>query len=995
MEDPICSLRALIRDSSTSKLDQYPDILVAYQKLLAEADELIQRFDQKASPQAQVSGRSRSDVPDEYNSFDDNTLPRGTHAEHTGLQTVTTSKHFRAVAEQSGLDPAQPKIDYRMEDGIPVLLPKDKFQCRDTPSLLARAAELGAAYTGVFKYVLPEDVDFEIESVRVSSVTTFSSQTRKNGAYKITYHKKNDGMVVKRGQFLEMSARDLAAALEQAISDPDRLGQMRYSTDCPARTPQERRQHGVPVESPLSSLKGNQLSLTRYGISGIHWPDAYAANECGGLFIIHTEDGHLHSFNALHFGLRSITVVIPQHAPLIDRLFKRWPCAQRARHESTYIPRAILDKLGVSYNVLLQRPREVVGFMPYAYHQGGSLSSASAEAVNYAAIGWNVAGYSECRRGRDACPGYPIPNAYLTFRAPGEAQLEQEFDPFAGDETCEVINAKADIGASGQRGQGGDVGISLEDAATRQRTRKPARVVEADVGHPAPQDGPNQLTRPTRQLRAHKAQLDVLQSVPETVSGKGMSSISQRCANTSAPREATKAGKSKSARLDQELTQIEAQIKSIDKHCKIPIYSTLEPPSYVIMKLVAAIWSRPAVKQFVDLVRSRRDSEFTTEGFDPSSNILYRIGSRVRSIQKSERRSTFERFRIRLDQWQLAEYLEIARKGRHRNDPAVINAICKPLGWKKTTLDYHRMRGQGWRRLCGHYDGLLGFVLFGSNAFGISPDSYLDLQESELDTFHALLDSDYTKALCSVGRAFQASLNPLAWDVEFRWESLDDDISQMSEEKLLTCLQPCQASQEDLYDGSDPAWTRPQGWNTQWKWPCDPTSIPDQLAQKCELCHAISCECIRDCFINVDRPKPRIKYYGKKGRGIQAVARTPGEVAYKEGDMIGILVGKVVPVGADKDEWSMEVRRTDLPRSLGESVCSIHYHYRDFGNTFRLMNSHCDAPAVVRPTRISGKCRLVVKAVRDIRDREEIAIYYGRQYFAKKGMKCLCEVCGD
>lgn len=993
MDDPICGLRALVRDSSTPKLDEYPDISVAYQKLLAEAGVLIQRFDQQASPQAELSGRSRSNVPVEHNSLDDNTLSGVMHAEHTGQQTVTSSKRFGDVADGNPIDPVQPNIGYRMEDGIPVLLPKDKSQCQDVPSLLARAAELGASYTGVFKYVLPEDVELEVESVRVSSVTTFSAQIRKDGAYKITYHKKNDHMVVKRGQSREMSARDLAAALEQAISDPDRLGQMRYSTDCPARTPQERQRHGIPVESPLSSLKGNQLSLTRYGISGIHWPDAYAANEGGGLFIIHTEDGHLHSFNALHFGLRSITVVIPQHAPLIDRFFKRWPCAQRARHESTYIPQAILHKLGVSYNVLLQRPREVVGFMPYAYHQGGSLSSASAEAVNYAAMGWSVTGYSACRRRRNECPGYPIPNAYLMFRAPGEEQLEQDFDPFAGDETCEVINATADAGASGQRGQIDDVGLSLEDAATGQSTKKRAKVIEAEVGHPAPQDEASQLTPPTRQTRPHKAQPDVLKSVPETFSHKNMSPINKRCANTSVPRVATKAGKSKSANLDRGLTQIEAQIKSIDKHCKIPIYSTLEPPNYVVVKLVAAIWSRLAVKQFVDLVRSRRDSEFTTEGFDPSSSILHRIGSRVRSIQNSERRSNFERFRIRLDQWHLAEYLEIARKGRHRNDPAVINAICKPLGWKKTTLDYHRMRGQGWRRLCGRYDGLLGFVLFGSNAFGISPDSYLDLQDSELNTFHALLDSEYTRVLCNVGKEFQASLDPLAWDVEFRWESLGDDIGQISEAKLLTAFQPFPTGNEDLYDGDDPEWTRPQGWKTDWKWPCNPTSIPDERAQNCELCRDISCECFRGCYLEQNRPKPRIRQYGRKGRGLQAVARRPGELAYTSGDMIGILVGRIVPEGAGKDEWSMQVRRTDLPRSRGELVCSIHYHYGNFGNIFRLMNSHCDPPAVVRPTRISGKCRLVVKAVRDIRDGEEIAIDYGKEYFASNGLKCLCEIC--
>ena len=41
---------------------------------------------------------------------------------------------------------------------------------------------------------------------------------------------------------------------------------------------------------------------------------------------------------------------------------------------------------------------------------------------------------------------------------------------------------------------------------------------------------------------------------------------------------------------------------------------------------------------------------------------------------------------------------------------------------------------------------------------------------------------------------------------------------------------------------------------------------------------------------------PRIKDYGAKGRGLQAVASVPGGLAYKEGDIIGELVAVLKPL---------------------------------------------------------------------------------------------------
>jgi hypothetical protein len=60
-------------------------------------------------------------------------------------------------------------IPYREEHGVVVLMPSNIDQCRDTPFLLSQAEVLGARETGLFRYVLPDDFQFNAQAV--SSVT--------------------------------------------------------------------------------------------------------------------------------------------------------------------------------------------------------------------------------------------------------------------------------------------------------------------------------------------------------------------------------------------------------------------------------------------------------------------------------------------------------------------------------------------------------------------------------------------------------------------------------------------------------------------------------------------------------------------------------------------------------------------------------------------------------------------------------------------------------
>ena len=826
-------------------------------------------------------------------------------------------------------------IPYREENGVIVLRPENMDQCRDLPLLLAQAEKLGAPQTGAFKFVLPDDYNVDIQRFHGhrESVSTFASKRHEVGVFNIYRNITSGYMEVDDHPPESMDVEFLAAEIERLLGDPERLTKMRYCTDQPARTPKDRLELGFPAESPIWPLSDNQLDLTKYVIPGLHWPYEYSSNQHGGLFTLHQEDGHADSLNCLYSGEKLWTTVAKSHSRLIEEDVKRGTCAQKVRHAARYYTRSKLDSLGASYTSFIQRPREVVFVYGRIYHQGGTIGSTRAEAVNYAPPGWTIQGYQECK---ETCGGFPIPNRFMEFRARGEKQLEQ------GDDVCRSGHVK-------------------HDPRSTKRSTETLRSLDKQRGHGNFRSKRRKLSStnlPVSSRKKEKRIGDVLQS--ERMSKNIKLSIAS-----------------------EELRQIENQIRQVDKQCKFPAFDGEHPPSVEVFKLVAAIWSRPAITQFCSLVRSRRDLDAIRLEMNLAGDVLTRIERRVRNISISDRRSMLERFLVRLNQFYLAQDIENSKDGRIRADTVVIKQILSRFGWKRATLDHHRRRGNKWRRICGPYDGLLCFIfLEAQNPFGISPESYLHLQDADLPLFHRLLEDSYTKSICTAGKAFQKSLNSTAEDVEFSWESGEASLDKVPEEDLLSFLKPFPSIPEDIYDPTEyPCWPKPGGWPVEWPWPADPTSLPDIHERQCDFCLGTACT----CNIIIDKARPRIKEYGLKGRGLQAIASKAGQVAYKQGEIIGQLTGKIVPSNSYSDGWSLELVRADI--SEEPVVCQIHC--ADTGNYFRLMNHSCKAAARFRGMRVSGKYRVMVEAVRDIRDGEEITVFYGKDYLA--GRKCLCE----
>jgi hypothetical protein len=519
--------------------------------------------------------------------------------------------------------------------------------------------------------------------------------------------------------------------------------------------------------------------------------------------------------------------------------------------------------------------------------------------------------------------------------------------------------------------------------------------------HPLPDDKMRRIPyKPTLPVRTNKRQGNPGISQPREKR--------QRCPDAIQPGERRRIGRHSSRQqaivklpqttgVPQDLKGTAGQIKKIDTLCHLP--SMKGKPPVTVFKLVAAIGSRAAIQQFFTLVAEIR-SPGNTAGVDAIGDSSARAIQRALRIKTSERKSTLAKFLIRLDQVFLVQELNMSKGGRIRTDEKLLRKIEERASWSKATLEHQRKTGNKWNRVCGDYTGLLCFIFLDSeNPFSLCPEDYLSMTDPDLEVFHRLLEDDYFESIRSAGKAFQESLNITSADVEFCWEGRETPLNPFSEKDILPYLKPFPSTFENVYD-KDKFYNqpRPSAWPEDRPWPEDPTWLPPDDRQ-CDLCSDTSCNCIR----TKTTPKlmPRIKDYGSKGRGLQAVAQAPGCYAYKKGDKLGVFSGVLEPLKkSTSDKWTLQLVREDLSDSgdFGSQNPSAKpivglIRCAEKGSYLRLANYACRASATLVGMHISGRYTLVAIATKNILHGEEITINYGKGSLG--GSKCLCIDCVD
>ncbi len=136
--------------------------------------------------------------------------------------------------------------------------------------------------------------------------------------------------------------------------------------------------------------------------------------------------------------------------------------------------------------------------------------------------------------------------------------------------------------------------------------------------------------------------------------------------------------------------------------------------------------------------------------------------------------------------------------------------------------------------------------------------------------------------------------------------------------------------------------------------------IPRSNRGGCGICRSPSCDCIRTAFSSA---QPRIQDYSGNRRGLRATSAMPGDVVYREGDLIGRISGRIAPPGTFQDKWTYNLEREDI---RGGPICQIHCG--EVGSIFRHLQESDQPVTKCEPRLISGQWVLVVEAVQRIDD---------------------------
>ncbi|KAH6609257.1 transcription factor jumonji [Trichoderma cornu-damae] len=304
-------------------------------------------------------------------------------------------------------------------------------QWSDFPTLLSFARSLHAEADGCFKMVLPKELQEPLpEKDLVQNVPANAYRVRQinhrtfwqvstvpsEGAFSSS---EPDGEL---SGGVEEKFKKLKALFNK--SKDKQMRNVRYRVDVPAWTAKQRREAGVPERSPIHPLAGDKLDKTKAIIPGIHTPYVYeSAQHFGATFQLHAEDFRLSSLNHLYKG-RKIWIVVPATAVDIAEaaLNRKGKCSQFMRHRAEFFFPEKLQKMGIPYRIVDQRPGETIVILPDAYHEGFSTGYTLAEAKNYADPDWTTDTYQPCESSCQLATA--IPAEFMRPLREGEERLD-------------------------------------------------------------------------------------------------------------------------------------------------------------------------------------------------------------------------------------------------------------------------------------------------------------------------------------------------------------------------------------------------------------------------------------------------------------------------------------------------------------------------------------------------------------------------------------------
>ncbi|KAK6362431.1 hypothetical protein LTS17_012867 [Exophiala oligosperma] len=187
-------------------------------------------------------------------------------------------------------------------------------------------------------------------------------------------------------------------------------GPLEYVT-CSAQHPRRRSALGLP-ETPLSASR--RLLATHNHIPGVH--SSQVRVNLGTSFVfLHKQEVDLQSVTMLWSGDPILWIVVPprQASVLEGRLAENLKlpqaCSQFVRHANLLVPPSVLYEWGITFDIFLQRPGEVVRTDYLSYQWAWNTGPNVVESISYCEADWSPSPiYRHCRKSSRNCGSSPV-----------------------------------------------------------------------------------------------------------------------------------------------------------------------------------------------------------------------------------------------------------------------------------------------------------------------------------------------------------------------------------------------------------------------------------------------------------------------------------------------------------------------------------------------------------------------------------------------------------
>lgn len=306
---------------------------------------------------------------------------------------------------------------------------KDKTQ-NSKPALFACADALGAPQQGAFVIEVSEHdlPPLPAQSVCERNCTAYSPEHLRHGIYRMkTYEAK---ACFGFEPIATMPVKEAEARMKELL-ESGKMSDVFYETDIPARTAEDRTAAGLPRESLIAGIRGNQLDATAYSIDGMHTPTGYRGTPFAP-FVWHDENFWAAALNILYSGRKMWYWVPPAAWAAANDGFRMLPLLhlpdnhQYLQDEGLFGGLDYLKEKGIDVMSFEQRQGQIMFQYSRVLHSGFSMSGTLAEAVNYADERWKPKsqGY-EPRSRRHPDGRKPISWVHMRQREPGALQLRE------------------------------------------------------------------------------------------------------------------------------------------------------------------------------------------------------------------------------------------------------------------------------------------------------------------------------------------------------------------------------------------------------------------------------------------------------------------------------------------------------------------------------------------------------------------------------------------